>query len=129
MKPYAPEVKLAMKKRGLIPIAEATAEAHSQIKVAGKIIASLLNAENETERKIQAVVLGGEDATQLRAELEEIQHEIKNHKRDQRTAQTTIDEVVSLLDSSAAEAIRQADATRLNELITPFNNAIKEYQA
>ncbi len=117
------------KRESILTPAEATAEAHSQIKIAGEIIASLLNAENETARKIQAAVLGGEDATKHRTELAEIQHEIKDHERDQRTAQATIDEVINLLDSSAAEAIRQADTTRLNELITPFNNAIKEYQA
>lgn len=117
------------KRKSVLTLTEATDEAHRHIHEAGEIIANLLNAENETQRQIQASVLSGEDTSQLRTELEEIHQEISDHKRDQQTAQATIDGVINLLDSGAAETIRRTDTARLNELLTPFNNAIKEYQA
>lgn len=109
--------------------AEVTNDAHQLIDATKQIILGLRRADQEAQQRIEAAILNGEDASKLRAEQSAIREEIADHERDQLETFNRIGEVTKLIDTHAAESIRKADKDRLNQLLTPFNNFIKEYQA
>lgn len=109
--------------------AEVTNDAHRLIGEANQVILGLRNAYHEAQQRIEAAILSGEDAAKLRAEQAAIRDEIADHERDQLEAFNRIGEVSTLLDTHLADVIRKGDKARLNQLLTPFNNFTKKYQA
>lgn len=108
---------------------EVTNDAHQLIDAANQIILGLRRAYQEAQQRIEAAIMNGEDTSKLRAEQSAIHEEVADHERDQREALSRIGEVTTLIDTHAAESIRKADKASLNQLLTPFNNFTKEYQA
>lgn len=114
-------------KRELVqPPAEATADARARIAQAEGCIASLRQSEATAQAWLESVVLAGTDATKSRAELGAIHEEIDGHERDASEAQAIIREVTALIDTHAAAGIREAAKRRLSDLLTPFDQALKE---
>lgn len=106
--------------------ADVVAGARARIVQAEGCIAALRQSEAAAQTWLEAVVLAGTDATKSRAELGAIHEEIDGHERDASEAQAIIREVTALIDTHAAAGIREAAKRRLSDLLTPFDQALKE---
>jgi hypothetical protein len=117
------------KRETIQTLADLMNDAHQIIRAANRVINGLRSAEQDAQKQSEGAVLNLVDASPHRSELLAIRAEIANHERDIREAHSGMIEARSLIDQHAAATIRQADKDRLNQLITPFNNTLKEHQA
>ena len=109
-------------------LTDITKSAHQSIHEANQVIIDLRSAEQEMQKRIESAVLNFDDASQHRTDLNDIRANIEGNTRDIEAVQARIVEARNLIDRHVAETIRRADKDRLNALLIPFNDTLKEHQ-
>jgi hypothetical protein len=89
-------------------------------------IADAQIAALECQKAIEDALLAGEPAATHRTSLSASNEIIAGFTHDAGEAKDAIRQIYALVDGHAADAMRQQDAARLAELITPYEKTLKE---